>query len=116
MKKRGHYCKVCGEYKANEKFSGKGHDAHICKTSAALPPEKQAEEMALTRLVNLPWRLSKEQLSWLKKRMKDRREAVRTLATEQNEMRVPPRIELDELGDEFEGGFDFYMYEETDIE
>ena len=71
MKKRGHYCKVCGEYKANEKFSGKGHAAHICKTCAALPPEKQAEEMALTRLVNLPWRLSKEQLSWLKKRMKD---------------------------------------------
>ena len=22
MKKHGHYCKVCGEYKANEKFSG----------------------------------------------------------------------------------------------
>ena len=41
MKKRGHYCKVCGEYKANEKFSGKGHAAHICKTCAALPPEKQ---------------------------------------------------------------------------
>ena len=55
MKKRGHYCKVCGEYKANEKFSGKGHAAHICKTCAALPPEKQAEEMTLTRLVNLPW-------------------------------------------------------------
>ena len=95
MKKRGHYCKVCGEYKANEKFSGKGHAAHICKTCAALPPEKQAEEMALTRLVNLPWRLSKEQLSWLKKRMKDRR---------------------DELEDDFEEDFDFYMDEETDIE
>ena len=75
MKKRGHYCKVCGEYKANEKFSGKGHAAHICKTCAALPPEKQAEEMTLTRLVNLPWRLSKEQLSWLKKRMKDKHPA-----------------------------------------
>jgi len=25
MKKRGHYCKICGEYKSNEKFSGKGH-------------------------------------------------------------------------------------------
>ena len=23
--KKGHYCKICGEYKANEKFSGKGH-------------------------------------------------------------------------------------------
>ena len=44
MKKRGHYCKVCGEYKANEKFSGKGHAAHICKTCAALPPEKQADK------------------------------------------------------------------------
>ena len=29
MKKHGHYCKVCGEYKANEKFSGKGHAAHM---------------------------------------------------------------------------------------
>ena len=55
MKKRGHYCKVCGEYKANEKFSGKGHAAHICKTCAALPPEKQAEEMALTRLAKKMW-------------------------------------------------------------
>ena len=116
MKKRGHYCKVCGEYKANEKFSGKGHAAHICKTCAALPPERQAEEMTLTRLVNLPWRLSKEQLSWLKKRMKDRRETVRTLATEQYEMRFPPRMELDELEDDFEEDFDFYMDEETDIE
>ncbi len=31
MKQHGHYCKVCGCYKANEKFSGKGHAAHICK-------------------------------------------------------------------------------------
>ena len=116
MKKRGHYCKVCGEYKANEKFSGKGHAAHICKTCTALPPEKQAEEMTLTRLVNLPWRLSKEQLSWLKKRMKDKRDAVRALATEQYEMRFPPRIELDELEDGLEEDFDFYMDEETDIE
>ena len=39
MKKHGYYCKVCGEYKANEKFSGKGHAAHICKKCAALPPD-----------------------------------------------------------------------------
>lgn len=30
-KKQGHFCKVCHEYKANEKFSGKGHARHICK-------------------------------------------------------------------------------------
>lgn len=30
-KHKGHYCKVCGEYKSNESFSGKGHVQHICK-------------------------------------------------------------------------------------
>ena len=82
MKKHGHYCKVCGEYKANEKFSGKGHAAHICKSCASLPPEKQAEQMTINRLLNLPWRLSKEHISWLKNRMKDKRPEVRALAKE----------------------------------
>lgn len=30
-KHKGHYCKICGEYKPNESFSGKGHAQHICK-------------------------------------------------------------------------------------
>ena len=98
MKKHGHYCKVCGEYKANENFSGKGHASHICKSCASLPAEKQAELMTLNRLLNLPWRLSKEQLSWLKNRLKDRRPDVRALAQEQYEMRFPPRhLEDDEF-------------------
>jgi hypothetical protein len=31
-KKRGHYCRICHTYRANEKFSGKGHARHICKS------------------------------------------------------------------------------------
>lgn len=31
-KQQGHYCRICGDYKANEKFSGKGHAQHICKS------------------------------------------------------------------------------------
>ena len=27
----GHYCRICGITRANEKFSGKGHKNHICK-------------------------------------------------------------------------------------
>ena len=38
MKKTGHYCKICGEHKANEKFSGKGHAAHICKKLRCYAP------------------------------------------------------------------------------
>jgi len=30
-KRQGHYCRVCRRYRANEKFSGKGHARHICK-------------------------------------------------------------------------------------
>ena len=100
MKKHGHYCKVCGEYKANEKFSGKGHAVHICKSCASLSPEKQAEQMTIKRLLNLPWRLSKEQISWLKNRMEDKRPEVRALAKEQYEMRFPPK-RLEDIEDDF---------------
>lgn len=33
-KPHGHYCRICQQYKANEKFSGRGHAAHICKACA----------------------------------------------------------------------------------
>jgi UDP-N-acetylmuramyl pentapeptide synthase len=37
---RGHFCKVCRQILPNEKFSGKGHAAHICKKCA----KKQKEQ------------------------------------------------------------------------
>ena len=49
----GHYCKICGEYKANEKFSGKGHAVHICKTCSKLSAAEKAERMTLNRLENM---------------------------------------------------------------
>ena len=86
MKKHGHYCKVCGEHKANEKFTGRGHAAHICKVCAKLPPEEQAKEATLTRLYNLPFRLSREQRHWLENRLRDKRPEVRSLAHEQHKL------------------------------
>lgn len=53
--------------------------------------------MAINRIINLPWRLSKEQLSWLKNRAKDKRQAVRELAQEQLEMRFPSRQEPEDV-------------------
>ncbi|NLI93455.1 MAG: hypothetical protein GX434_15110 [Peptococcaceae bacterium] len=40
----GHYCKICGRTRANEKFSGKGYRKHICKDCSGKPiiqPVKQ---------------------------------------------------------------------------
>ena len=79
----GHYCKICGEYKANEKFSGKGHAAHICKACAKLPAAEKAERETITRLMNLPMgRLSESQKKWLKNRTQDSRPEVSALARE----------------------------------
>ena len=50
-KPHGHFCKVCGDHKPNEKFSGKGHTAHICRKCAALPVAKRNEMMELRRIM-----------------------------------------------------------------
>ena len=111
-KRHGHYCKICGEYRANEKFTGKGHAAHICKACAKLSPADQAEQMTIQRLYRLPERLSKEQLNWLKNRTHDKRPNVREMAQEIYEIRFMRPVFSDlpevEIGltdlDEFEPG------------
>lgn len=95
MKKQGHYYKICGEYKANEKFSGKGHKAdisawaHICKKCAAMPLDERNKAETVTRIENLPFYLSKEQIAWLKKKQGDKRPDVADLAKEAFSMRFP---------------------------
>ncbi len=38
MKKRhGHYCRICGNLKPNEAFSGKGHHTHVCRACSSIP-------------------------------------------------------------------------------
>lgn len=36
----GHYCRHCGRIRANERFSGRGHRAHICKDCSRRPKEE----------------------------------------------------------------------------
>lgn len=101
MKKiQGHYCRICGERKANEKFSGKGHAAHICKECAKLPQEKRNELQTITKIENLPFWLKKDQIAWLKKVKDDPREKVRDAAISAWEMRFPeadPRLIYEEV-------------------
>jgi hypothetical protein len=43
----GHYCRICGCTRPNEKFSGRGHRQHICKECQCLPARERIliEEM-----------------------------------------------------------------------
>lgn len=92
-KPQGHYCKICGERKSNESFSGKGHAAHICKACSTLSPQQQAEQMTLNRLAEMPMRyLSNAEVKWLKSRTSDQRPAVRELARFDIEINGPEPV------------------------
>lgn len=87
---QGHYCKICGEYKANEKFSGKGHATHICKACSQLSAAEQAEAMTINRLMNFPiGRLSASDKGWLENRLHDPRPEVASLAKEIYRLHFP---------------------------
>ena len=79
-KYQGHYCKICGRIRANEKFSGSGHTSHICKDCARLPREKRREMQTITRIHALPFWLKKDERTWLEAKRKDPREKVRAAA------------------------------------
>ena len=53
-------------------FPAKAISAHICKKCAVLSPVERSKEMTLTRLMNLPYRLSAEQKAWLKGLQQDK--------------------------------------------
>ena len=83
-KRRGHYCKVCGITKANEKFSGKGHAKHICKVCWKLPKSKQYEEEMSNKLIGIAmkYHLTKSDWGQLEKATKSSNLNVRDLAKE----------------------------------
>ncbi len=86
----GHFCRVCGEHKANEKFSGKGHAAHICKKCAALPVAERNTRIAVRKIENMGFRhLSEAEIKWLRGKMNDSRPEVRDAAHEIYAMRFP---------------------------
>jgi len=79
---RGHYCKVCGCIRPNERFSGKGHAAHICGTCEKKTKDQRNEEIALIR-INRVYRymnLSRDHHRMLVMYSKDSRERIRLAA------------------------------------
>lgn len=86
----GHYCKICGQHKANEKFSGKGHANHICKACSSLPAAAKAESQTMNRLMNLPThRLTDSEKKWLENRVHDSQPEVAEMAKAVYNIRFP---------------------------
>jgi len=74
-KSHGHYCRICGERKANEKFSGRGHASHICKACHSLPLARRNELENINKIDRIQGNffLSKENIKRLKKYASDKR-------------------------------------------
>jgi RimJ/RimL family protein N-acetyltransferase len=89
-KPHGHYCYVCGEHKANEKFSGSGHAHHICRQCQNLPLARRNELVAVRKIDNMAFRyLSKMEIKWLRGKMNDSRPEVRDNARTVYNMKFP---------------------------
>jgi hypothetical protein len=61
-----HDCRICGRYRANEKFSGRGHRTHVCKDCLRLPREERQfieEEQEIGGYLSQS-KISKKNLSW----------------------------------------------------
>lgn len=95
-KRHGHYCIICGEYKANEKFSGKGHKARICKKCSKLEPEKLNEIKTIKKLLDLPFHLSSVQLSWLKQMQESDNPDIKEAAEWAYDLRFAPENTIEE--------------------
>ena len=63
-KQQGHYCRICGEYKANEKFSGKGHARHICKECQSLPKEVQVDMVRCNEVERTAFKFPMSRQDW----------------------------------------------------
>lgn len=63
----------------NEKFSGKGHAAHVCKARAKKPPDQRDEEIALNRICRVYryMNLSRDNLRMLENYSLSSRERLR---------------------------------------
>jgi len=73
----GHYCKICGQYRANEKFSGKGHAAHICKSCSRLSAAEKGKAMTMNKLENFSMRrFTNSERKWLENKTHDKRPEI----------------------------------------
>ena len=64
----GHYCRICGRSKPNEKFSGKGHKNHVCKNCTKKPKEERNKIEHKEEIINFMSQsnISKKNISRLK--------------------------------------------------
>lgn len=115
-KHSGHYCRICGSYKPNEQFSGKGHAQHVCKECHALPKEEREDMVRCNQIERAAFKYPMSRQDWelLEKYAKkyNDKESGR-FAQDMLDMKRGCREEIDEL--EHTPYSEVYEYLQEDI-
>ena len=126
-KRQGHYCKICDRWKANEKFSGKGHAAHICKECASLLIERKNELQRINKVerISEKFRLTKEEWDLLEKYSKNNKypelkEYAADVLAHQRQMKEDRKPQIDEIAysdleDELKEEIEEHLYIDLDL-
>ena len=79
----GHYCRICQRTRANERFTGRGHRDHICKSCQRLPREDRDRIEHLDELFGFlrQSNISAKNIDRLKTLEEDSKKEIRELAT-----------------------------------
>jgi hypothetical protein len=111
----------CG-YKANEKFSGKGHANHICKACSALPVARRNELQRINRILGggMHFFIPKDKLGLLKKYAGDRRyleaaQHARDILDRFDGRNNPQENDFRE-DDEFLDSDEYILFDDSDID
>lgn len=126
-KRHGHYCKICDQWKANEKFSGKGHATHICKECASLPIERKNELQRINKVERIAekFRLTKEEWDLLEKYSKSNKypelkEYASDVLAHHRQMKEDRKPQIEEIAysdleDELKEEIDEHLYIDFDL-
>ena len=119
-KNQGHYCRICGEYLPNEKFSGKGHAQHVCKVCLSLPQDVQADMERCNEIEKIisKYPMSRQDRELLERyallyQDKDSGKYAQEILEMKNE--IPDSCEVDSLLESFETGDMAFSELEDDI-
>jgi len=93
----GHWCRICGSTKPNEKFSGKDHKSHICKECNHKPKEEIQEIEQTEEIFNFlrQSNISKKNISRLQNLICSQNQEISKMANIVLEVaRIKPRKKL----------------------
>lgn len=126
-KRQWHYCKICDQWKANEKFSGKGHATHICKECASLPIERKNELQRINKVekISEKFRFTKEEWDLLEKYSKNKKypdlqEYAADVLAHHRQMKEDRKPQIEEIAyaeleDELKEEIEEHLYIDLDL-